>query len=184
MEVFGCGGESWSEGFTHVVSSCIYANIRDLHKNLSNLSLIARSGDVFFSETLVSPRPHISELMVPGFGKPMQLLRGEVDWVQGSAVYVRDDFSAYRQLGYECGCCVKICSSSHNFYVFGVFRNLDISDNIFDCLLTTKAKVQSVDRKAFFMFVADVNVHHEKWLGSSTTNLHGTVTSPHYWVVR
>ena len=31
----------------------------------------------FFSETLVSSRRHISELIVPGFGGPMQLLRGE-----------------------------------------------------------------------------------------------------------
>ena len=31
----------------------------------------------------------------------------------------------------------------------------------------------SVDRKASFAFVAHVNSHHEVWLGSSKTNLHG-----------
>ena len=35
------------------------------------------------------------------------------------------------------------------------------------------AEVQSVDRIAFFLFVGDVNVHHEECLESSTMNLHG-----------
>ena len=35
------------------------------------------------------------------------------------------------------------------------------------------AKVQSVDIKASFLFVADVIAHHEEWLGSSTTTVHG-----------
>ena len=30
-----------------------------------------------------------------------------------------------------------------------------------------------MDRKAYFLFVGDVNSHHEQWLGSSATNLHG-----------
>ena len=30
-----------------------------------------------------------------------------------------------------------------------------------------------MDRKAFFLFVGDVNVHHEESLESSTANLHG-----------
>ena len=61
----------------------------------------------------------------------MQLLRGEVDRFRGLAVYVREGFSAIRQRSYECRCCevivVRICSSSHNFYVFGVYRNPDLS---------------------------------------------------------
>ena len=51
------------------------------------ISLIARSRDVgFWSETLVSCRRHISRLMIPSFGRPMQLLRGEVDRFPGLAV--------------------------------------------------------------------------------------------------
>ena len=68
---------------------------------------------------------------------------------------------------------VRICSNSHSFYVFGVYRNPNLSDNIFDRLLTAIAKVQSVYRKTSFLFVGDVNAHHEKWLGSSTTNVQG-----------
>ena len=33
--------------------------------------------------------------------------------------------------------------------------------------------MQSVDRKASFLLISDVNAHHEEWLSSSTTNLHG-----------
>ena len=49
-----------------------YGSIWCLHKNLPDSFLF------FYSETPVSSRRHISELMVPGFGRPMQLLRGEV----------------------------------------------------------------------------------------------------------
>ena len=47
----------------------------------------------------------MSALMVPDFGRSMQLLRGEVDRLRKLAVYVRDGFSVYRHRGYECGCC-------------------------------------------------------------------------------
>ena len=90
---------------------------------------------------------------------------------------MRDGFSGYRQRGYECGYCevirVRICSSSHNFYVFGVYRTPDLSGKIFYCLLPAMAEVQSVDRKKSFLFFGDVNAHHQEWFGSSTTNLHG-----------
>ena len=74
---------------------------------------------------------------------------------RGLAVYVSNDFSAYRQSSYERGCCevivVRICSSSHNFHMFSVYQNPDLSDKIFACLLTAMAKVQLVDRKEFFL---------------------------------
>ena len=61
----------------------------------------------------------ILELMIPGFGRLMQLLKGKVDGFQELVVYVRDCFSAYRQHSYECGYCddvvVNICNSGHNF---------------------------------------------------------------------
>ena len=107
-------------------SCCVAYAIRGMHRSLSYLFLIARGDDVVFC-SLVSFRRYISELTVPGFGRPMQLLRGDVDRFQGLTVYVRVDFLAYRQRINGCGCCeiivVRICSSSHNFYVFGVYRN-------------------------------------------------------------
>ena len=72
------------------------------------------------SETFGSFRRHNAEPMIPGFGRPMQLLRDEIDRFRGLlTVYVRDGFSAYRQGGYECGCSevivIMLCSSTHNF---------------------------------------------------------------------
>ena len=65
-----------------------------------------------------------------------------------------------------------ICSSNHNFHVFGMNRTLDLSDKVFECLLIAMAKVQPVERNATFLFVGDINAHHEEWLGSSAANLH------------
>ena len=69
--------------------------------------------------------------------------------------------------------------------MFGVYRNPDLTDNI--CLLlTAMAQVKSVDRKASFLFVGDVNAHHEERLRSPTTNLHGRAARdlPHHRVVQ
>ena len=81
---------------------------------------------------------------------------------------------------YECGCCkvivIRICSSSHNFYKVCVHRYPDLADQIFDCLLTAMAKVSSWIKRRFFLFVGEVNTHHEEWLGSSGTNLHCRAT--------
>ena len=67
---------------------------------------------------------------------------------------MRDGFSAYRHRTYECGCfevmVVRICCSSHNIYVVGVYRNQDLPNKIFDSLLTPVGKVQSMNRKASF----------------------------------
>ena len=32
---------------------------------------------------------------------------------------------------------------------------------------------QAVDARASFLFVGDLNGHHQEWLGSTTTNRHG-----------
>ena len=57
--------------------------------------------------------------------------------------------------------------------MFGVYQIPDLLDEIFDCLLSAMAKMKSVNKKASFLFVGGVNIHHEEWLRSSTTNLHG-----------
>ena len=35
------------------------------------------------------------------------------------------------------------------------------------------AAVQAADARASFLFVGDMNGHHQEWLGSITTNRHG-----------
>ena len=60
-----------------------------------------------------------------------------------------------------------------NLYVYSLYRNLDIDDLIFDCLLASMAAVQTEDVRASFLFVGDFNGHHQEWLGSTTMNRHG-----------
>ena len=54
-----------------------------------------------------------------------------------------------------------------------LYRNHDLDDWIFDCLLASMAAVQTEDIRASFLFVGDLNGHHQEWLGSTTTNRHG-----------
>ena len=37
------------------------------------------------------------------------------------------------------------------------------------------AVVQAVDGRALFLFMGDLNGHHQEWLGSTTMNRHGVV---------
>ena len=92
------------------------------------------------TEALVSDMRQVSEFLVPGFGRPVVLCRGRMPRVLGTAAYVRDGFGAFRQLKFEWGCCemlvFRVCGVRQNFYVFSLYRNPDLDDRIFDCLLT------------------------------------------------
>ena len=54
--------------------------------------------------------------------------------------------------------------------MYSLYRNPDQADQIFDCLLASMAAVQAEDVGASFLFVGDLNGHHQQWLGSTTTN--------------
>ena len=85
--------------------------------------------------------------------------------------------TAFRQPNFECGCfemlIVRVCGLRQNFYVYSLYRNPDQDDRIYDCLLTSMVVVQAEDVRASFLFVGDLNGHHQQWLGSTTTNSHG-----------
>ena len=119
----------------------------------------------------------MSELLVPGFGRPVLLCRDGVPRARDMAAYVRDGYGAFRQPKFECGCCemlvFRVCGARQNFYVFSLYYNPDLDDRIYDCLLTAMAAVQAADARASFLFVGDLNGHHQEWLGSTTTNRHG-----------
>ena len=66
----------------------------------------------------------------------------------------------------------RVCSVKQNFSV-SLYRNSDLDDRIFDCLLASIAAVQTEDIRASFLFVGDLNGHHQEWLGSTPTNRHG-----------
>ncbi len=69
---------------------------------------------------------------------------------------------------------VKICSRFNNYYIFSVYRNPDLDDSIYDCLLGSMASIQESDSKASFVVLGDVNAHHQEWLNSIfPTNQHG-----------
>ena len=47
-------------------------------------------------------------------------------------------------------------------YVFSLYHNPDLEDRIFDCLLTSIAAVQAENKRASFLFVGDLNGHHQE----------------------
>ena len=134
------------------------SNVRGLSRNLSDLTVASSQFDILLcSETLVSDLRHVSELLVPGFGRPVMLCRGRMPRARGITAYVRDGFGAFRQPKFECGCCemlvLRVCGLRQNFYLFSLYRNPDLDDRIFDCLLTAMAAVQAEDVRASFLFV-------------------------------
>ena len=73
------------------------------------------------------------------------------------AAYIRDGYGAFRQPRLECGCCemlvFRVCGVRQNLDVCSIYRNPDLDDRIFDCLLTSMAAVQAQDVHASFLFV-------------------------------
>ena len=68
----------------------LYANIRGLHGNLNDLIASSRQYDILLcSETLVSGMRHVSEVLIPGFKKPVLLQRNAIPRAQGMAVYLK-----------------------------------------------------------------------------------------------
>ena len=64
------------------------SNVRGLSKNLSDVTVASSQYDLLLcSETLVSDRCYISELLVPGFGRSVMLCRNGIPicerWIWG-----------------------------------------------------------------------------------------------------
>ena len=82
-----------------------------------------------------------------GYGRPVFLCRDRTPRARGMAAYVRDGFGAFRQPKFECGCCemlfFRVSGVRQNLYVFSLYRNPDLDDRIFDCLLTSMAAVRA-----------------------------------------
>ena len=51
-----------------------------------------------------------------------------------------------------------------NLYAFSLYRNPDLDERIFHCLLTSMAAVRAEDVRASFLIVGDLNGHHQEWL--------------------
>ena len=80
------------------------------------------------------------------------------------AAYVRDGYGAFHHPKFECGCwemvVFMVCGVRQNLYVCSLYRNPDVDDRIFDCLLASMAAMQAEDVHASFLFVSDLNGHH------------------------
>ena len=160
------------------VCRILCSNVRGLAGNLSDLTVASSQYDILLcSEILVSDMRHVSEVLVPGFCRPIFLCRGKMPRARGMVAYVRDGYGAFQQPKFKCGCCemlfFRVCGVRQKLYVYSLYRNPDLDDRIFDCLLASMAAVPAEDVRASFLFVGDLNGHHQEWLGSTTTNRHG-----------
>ena len=67
---------------------------------------------------------------------------------------------------------LRVCGLRQSL-CFSLYCNHDLDVLIFDCLLASMAAVQAEDVSASFLFLDDLNGHHQEWLGSTTMNCHG-----------
>ena len=141
-----------------VAASCriLCSNVRGLSGDLSDLNVASSLYDILLSsETLVSDLRHVSELLVPGFDRPVLLCRGKLPRARGMVAYVLDGYGTFRQPKFECGCCemlvLMVCGLRQNFYVYSLYRNPEQDDRIYDCLLISMVAVQAEDVRASFV---------------------------------
>ena len=108
------------------VCRILCSNVSGLSRSLSDLTVASSQFDILLcSETLVADMRHVSELLVPGFGRPVVFCRDRMPRARGMAAYVRDGFGAFHQPKFECGCCemlgfFRVCGVRQNFYVFSL----------------------------------------------------------------
>ena len=149
------------------VCRILCSNVRGLAVNLSDLTGASSQYDILLcSETLVSDMHHVLEVLVPGFCHPVVLCQGKMPPERGIAAYVRDGYGVFRQPNFERGCCemlvFRVCGVRQNLYVYSLYRNPDLDYLIFYCLLASMPAVQAEDVCASFLFVGDLNGHHQE----------------------
>ena len=85
---------------------------------------------------------------------------------RGMVAYIQDEYGAFCQPKFECGCFEILFlwfMVRDRTYVFSLYHNPDLDDWIFDCLLTSMAAVQAEEMVGLGV----------EWLGPTTTNRHG-----------
>ena len=86
------------------VCRILCSNARGLTGNHSDLTVTSSQYEILLcSETLVSVMRHVSEVLVPGFCRPVLLRLGKMPRARGMAAYFRDGYGAFRQPKFECG---------------------------------------------------------------------------------
>ena len=65
------------------------------------------------------------------------------------AAYIRNGYGSFGLPKFECSCCemlvLGVCGARQNIYMFSLYRNPDLDDRIFDCLLTSISAAQVED---------------------------------------
>ena len=152
-------------GRIHVICS----NVRGLAGNSSDMTVASSWYDISLasSETLDSDMRHVSELLVHGFGRHVWLSWGWMSRARGMAAYVWDGYGAFHQIKFGCGCCemfFRVRGARQNFYVFSLYRNSALDNQIFNCLLISvwqfDSKFDKFDSKLIFEDQVRVNVSH------------------------
>ena len=70
---------------------CLNPRFLDVETNPDHLTVASSQYDILLcSETLVSDMGHVSEVLIPGFCRPVLLCRGKMPRARGMDVYVRD----------------------------------------------------------------------------------------------
>ena len=137
--------------------------------NLRDLTVASSQYDILLcSETLIFDMPYVSVSLVPGFGRCVLLWRVKMPWARHTYEMVTEHFANPNFSVVV----IVLCGLRQNHYVFSLYRNPDQGDRIFYCLLASMAAVQAEDIRGSFLFVGDLNGHHQEWLGSTTKNLH------------
>ena len=114
------------------VCRILCTNVWGLAVNLSAMTMALSQYDILFcSETLVSDMHHVSELLVPGFGRPV-LCSGKIHRACGMEAYVQDGYGAFPQPKFQCGCCEMLffrdCGVRPNMYMNSLNHNTDLDD--------------------------------------------------------
>ena len=109
-----------------VVCRILCSNVRGRAGNLCDLAVASSQYDILqCSEILVLEMRHVSELLVPRFGRPVLLCRSKMPRARGMAEYSRDCYGAFCRPKFECGCCEML--------VLGCV----VLDRTFKCLVFT-----------------------------------------------
>ena len=124
------------------VCRILCSDVRGLAANFSDLTIASSQYDILLcSETLVPDMRHVSEVLVPGFCRPVVLCWGKMPRARGMAAYVRDGYGAFRQTKFECGCCemliFRVCGVRQNLYV--VLSKRQFSDRNRDVLMNVQS---------------------------------------------
>ena len=160
------------------VCRILCSNVRGLAGNLSDLTVFSSQYDILLcSETLVSDLRHVWEVLVPGFGRTVLLCRGKMPGPEGwlhTFEMVTEHFANPNLSVVVAKCWFLGFVVRYRTFMLSVYRNPDLDDRIFYCSLASMAAVHADDVRASFLFVGDLNGHHQEWLGSTTKNRHGS----------